>query len=55
MNKVSNKEQLIILMDGLMVIRGLIRSYGDIGILDMIGLVFRERILNKVFDKCEIS
>ena len=43
------------LMNELMVVRGLIRSYGDIGMLDLIGLVFRKRIVNKVFDKCEIS
>ena len=38
-----------------MIIRELTRSYGDIGMLDLIGLVFRKRIVNKVFDKCEIS
>ena len=38
-----------------MIIRELTRSYGDIGMLGLIGLVFRKRIVNKVFDKCEIS
>ena len=38
-----------------MIIRELTRSYGDIGMLGLIGLVFRKRIMNKVLDKCEIS
>ena len=39
----------------LMVSRELLRLYGDIGMLEVIGLVFRKRFVNKALDKCEFG
>ena len=38
-------------MAKLMVSKGFLRLYGNIGMLELIGLVFRKRFVNKVLDR----
>ena len=42
-------------MAKLMVSKGFLRLYGNIGMLELIGLVFRKKFVNKVLDRWKIG